>query len=94
MGWGGFYTVHSSGHLTIHLVEDFYFILARYGYFLRKPHSKEWADLTQNIDLSWKDTIRPIFQYYTRRTPGTSVEEVTKKKKKEKRITEVLTGNF
>jgi len=48
---------------------------AEYGYFLKQPNCKEWTELTQNIDLSWKDTIRPIFQYYTRRTPGTSVEE-------------------
>eukprot|EP00026_Physarum_polycephalum_P003662 Phypoly_transcript_03675.p1 GENE.Phypoly_transcript_03675~~Phypoly_transcript_03675.p1 ORF type:complete len:768 (+),score=94.00 Phypoly_transcript_03675:155-2305(+) len=48
---------------------------AEYGYFLKKPNSKEWTELAQDVDLSWKDTIRPIFQYYTRRTPGSSVEE-------------------
>jgi trehalose 6-phosphate synthase/phosphatase len=48
---------------------------AEYGYFLRKPLETHWTELAQSIDLSWKETIKPIFQYYTRRTPGTSVEE-------------------
>jgi len=48
---------------------------AEYGYFLKKPFETEWAGASQNIDMSWKDTIRPILQYYTRRTPGSSVEE-------------------
>ncbi|KAL7751082.1 Trehalose-6-P synthase/phosphatase complex synthase subunit [Sorochytrium milnesiophthora] len=34
-----------------------------------------WVRLVNHIDSSWRDTIRPLFQHYTERTPGSFIEE-------------------
>jgi len=34
-----------------------------------------WYRLVKDVDLSWRDTIRPLFQHYTERTPNSFIEE-------------------
>lgn len=34
-----------------------------------------WYRLVNDVDLSWRDTIRPLFQHYTERTPNSFIEE-------------------
>lgn len=31
--------------------------------------------MLQDVDMSWKDDVRQIFDYYTERTPGSLVED-------------------
>ncbi len=35
----------------------------------------EWVRMVDEVDTSWRDTIRPLFQHYTERTPGSFIEE-------------------
>lgn len=35
----------------------------------------EWELLYPDLDLTWRDMVRPLMQHYTIRTPGTFVEE-------------------
>jgi len=34
-----------------------------------------WYRLVDQVSMSWRETIRPLFQYYTERTPGSFIEE-------------------
>jgi len=65
------------GHFNIGLV-------AEHGFFFRPPKQKgqdipnkdiPWETLEHHCDLSFKKTIRPIFQHFTDRTPGSFFEE-------------------
>ncbi|MDO3410484.1 bifunctional alpha,alpha-trehalose-phosphate synthase (UDP-forming)/trehalose-phosphatase [Saccharibacillus sp. CPCC 101409] len=49
------------------------YIVASHGLWLRTP-GDEWL-MTINIDGDWKDSIRPIMETYTDRTPGSLIEE-------------------
>ena len=40
-----------------------------------KEMKNGWRSLATQADLSWKDTIRPLLQHFTARTPGSSLEE-------------------
>ena len=42
---------------------------------LIKEEDGKWYCLVEQIDPSWKETIRPLFQHYTERTPGSFIEE-------------------
>ncbi|RUP48961.1 glycosyltransferase family 20-domain-containing protein [Jimgerdemannia flammicorona] len=35
----------------------------------------QWYRLVEQVDPTWKETIRPLFQHYTERTPGSFIEE-------------------
>ena len=35
----------------------------------------KWYNLVDAIDLTWHDTILPLFQHYTERTPGSFIEK-------------------
>lgn len=56
---------------------------AEHGCFYRHPPSfvtrdglsRPWSRLAQDVDDSWRETIRPLFQHYTERTPGSFIEE-------------------
>lgn len=53
---------------------------AEHGCFYKQPSSigdnqEEWHCLVEQVDPSWKETIRPLFQHYTERTPGSFIEE-------------------
>lgn len=49
-------------------------LAAEYGFYYRMPDEKQWQSIGQGLDLSWKDVVQPIMQYFTERTPGTYVE--------------------
>ncbi|KAI9099956.1 glycosyltransferase family 20-domain-containing protein [Phlyctochytrium arcticum] len=42
---------------------------------LRRRVNNGWLALVDQVDSSWRDTIRPLFQHYTERTPGSFIEE-------------------
>jgi trehalose 6-phosphate synthase/phosphatase len=35
----------------------------------------DWVSLVDPIDMSWRDTIMPLFQHHRERTPGSDIEE-------------------
>ncbi|KAI8643620.1 glycosyltransferase family 20-domain-containing protein [Parasitella parasitica] len=46
---------------------------AENGFYI-KSHGEDWRQVYENVDFSWKPTVKEIFQYYTERTPGAYVE--------------------
>lgn len=48
---------------------------AEHGCFVKHAGTNEWLNLSEEIDLCWKNDVLPIFEYYTERTPGSFVEE-------------------
>ncbi|CAO3593294.1 unnamed protein product [Absidia cylindrospora] len=48
---------------------------AEHGCFTRFPGNTHWINNIDRVDMSWKDDVREIFQYYTERTPGSFIEE-------------------
>ena len=54
---------------------------AEHGCFFRHPVKAdgvkhEWQLLVvDSLDAGWRDTIRPLFQHYMERTPGSFIEE-------------------
>ncbi len=49
-------------------------LAAEHGFYYRLPGDGHWQCIGRNFDLSWKDVVYPIMQYFTERTPGTYVE--------------------
>eukprot|EP01113_Clastostelium_recurvatum_P043489 TRINITY_DN7201_c0_g1_i5.p1 TRINITY_DN7201_c0_g1~~TRINITY_DN7201_c0_g1_i5.p1 ORF type:complete len:847 (-),score=163.89 TRINITY_DN7201_c0_g1_i5:109-2625(-) len=49
-------------------------ILVSNGMQLR-PGCTEWEPLFPEVNTEWKEAVRPLFKYYTVRTPGAKVEE-------------------
>ncbi|KAI9485265.1 MAG: glycosyltransferase family 20-domain-containing protein [Benjaminiella poitrasii] len=47
---------------------------AEHGSFMRFPGSKKWVNLTEHLDMSWKNDVLDIFTYYTERTMGSFIE--------------------
>lgn len=43
---------------------------AEHGSFMRQPGSIKWINLTESLDMSWKNDVTEIFAYYTERTQG------------------------
>jgi len=43
---------------------------AEHGSFMRQPGSKKWINLTESLDMSWKNDVIEIFTYYSERTQG------------------------
>ncbi|KAI9478471.1 MAG: glycosyltransferase family 20-domain-containing protein [Benjaminiella poitrasii] len=50
-------------------------LASEHGCFIRDAGSKTAVSLLKDIDMSWKDDVKEIFEYYTERTPGSFVEE-------------------
>lgn len=40
-----------------------------------REEDANWYRLVEQVDPTWKETIRPLFQHYTERTPGSFIEE-------------------
>ncbi len=57
------------GHLPLTLVGE-------HGYTVREP-GEGWRLFNEQVDLSWKDKVRDIFELYAETTPGSSVEVKT-----------------
>ncbi|KAF9173617.1 threalose-6-phosphate phosphatase [Mortierella sp. AD011] len=47
---------------------------AEHGSFMRQPGSSKWVNLTESLDMSWKNDVIEIFTYYTERTQGSFIE--------------------
>ncbi|KAF9293443.1 threalose-6-phosphate phosphatase [Mortierella antarctica] len=47
---------------------------AEHGSFIRQPGSKKWVNLTESLDMGWKNDVIEIFTYYTERTQGSFIE--------------------
>ncbi|KAF9917418.1 threalose-6-phosphate phosphatase, partial [Lobosporangium transversale] len=47
---------------------------AEHGSFMRQPGSTKWSNLTETLDMSWKNDVTEIFAYYTERTQGSFIE--------------------
>ncbi|KAJ3026341.1 Trehalose-6-P synthase/phosphatase complex synthase subunit [Rhizophlyctis rosea] len=43
--------------------------------FFRRKTNDGWIALVDHVDSAWRETIRPLFQHYTERTPGSFIEE-------------------
>lgn len=41
----------------------------------KRPDTNSWYALVDQVDSSWRNTILPLFQHYTERTPGSFIEE-------------------
>ncbi len=48
---------------------------AEHGCFVKEPGQDEWQNLTEELDMSWMPDIRSMFEYYTERTSGSSIEQ-------------------
>lgn len=51
-------------------------LIAEHGFRIREP-GQSWQLFNKQIDLSWKQQVREIFQLYAATTPGSMVEEKT-----------------
>ncbi|KAJ1977829.1 Trehalose-6-P synthase/phosphatase complex synthase subunit [Dimargaris xerosporica] len=40
-----------------------------------KPDTNGWYCLVDHVDPTWRETIRPLFQHYRERTPGSFIED-------------------
>jgi trehalose 6-phosphate synthase/phosphatase len=49
-------------------------VYAEHGLWARDPHALEWQ-ATVRVDSSWKEKVRPLFDTFTRATPGSFLEE-------------------
>lgn len=47
---------------------------AEHGCFIKYPHSDEWQNLIEKVDMSWQKVVEEIFSYYTDRTQGSNIE--------------------
>jgi trehalose-phosphatase len=51
-------------------------LIAENGCFLREPNSDEWIQFpNEEKTLEWKESVKPILQYYLERVEGSRVEE-------------------
>ncbi|KDN52245.1 glycosyltransferase family 20 protein [Tilletiaria anomala UBC 951] len=48
---------------------------AEHGCFVKEPGTDEWQNLTLELDMSWMQDIRSMFEYYTERTSGSTIEQ-------------------
>lgn len=47
---------------------------AEHGCFIKDVGSTEWTNLAEQTDMSWQDDVKEVFDYYTERTQGSSIE--------------------
>ncbi|KAJ2083837.1 hypothetical protein H4R24_000489 [Coemansia sp. RSA 988] len=60
--------------LDLHLGDiDRLTLSGEHGSLLRTPGG-EWVNLLADMDMSWMDEVKSIFEFYTERTAGTSIE--------------------
>ncbi|KAJ1721086.1 Trehalose-6-P synthase/phosphatase complex synthase subunit [Coemansia erecta] len=45
------------------------------GMHVRRKITDNWYSLVQHTDPQWRETVLPLFQHYTERTPGSFIEE-------------------
>lgn len=47
---------------------------AEHGCFVKRVGKSEWVNLVEETDMSWQQDVQEIFNYYTERTQGSSIE--------------------
>lgn len=47
---------------------------AEHGSFVRYPHNDHWVNLTSELDMEWQQDVIEVFQFFTERTQGSSIE--------------------
>jgi trehalose 6-phosphate synthase/phosphatase len=50
-------------------------LLSEHGYRFKLPGSDQVYMLSETADLSWKEKVKPVLEYYAGSTPGSFVEE-------------------
>lgn len=51
-------------------------LIAENGCFLKDCGKEEWVEMADASQITnWKESVKPIMQYYLERTPGTQIEE-------------------
>lgn len=50
-------------------------LAAEHGSYYRLPLDDDWRTLCSDVDMSWKEVVRPIMEYFEERTPGTYIED-------------------
>ena len=48
---------------------------AEHGGYMKDATSDKWINLTRELDMSWMKDIKGIFDYFTERTSGSTIEE-------------------
>jgi trehalose 6-phosphate synthase/phosphatase len=48
---------------------------AEHGGYMKDVGSDKWVNLTKELDMTWMKTIKGVFDYYTERTSGSTIEE-------------------
>ncbi|CAO1620800.1 unnamed protein product [Jaminaea pallidilutea] len=47
---------------------------AEHGGYIKEAGSDEWQNMTKDFDMGWMSDVRKVFEYYTERTSGSSIE--------------------
>jgi len=47
---------------------------AEHGSFMKNPHSDEWENLAEKLDMGWQQEVIDVFQQYTDRVQGSFIE--------------------
>jgi trehalose 6-phosphate synthase/phosphatase len=50
-------------------------LVAEHGARIRRSESADWEPFAENLDGDWKDQLRPLFEVFVDRTPGSLLEE-------------------
>jgi len=50
-------------------------LCAEYGCFIKPRGSSEWVNMIPNLRLDWMDPCMEILQYFTERTPSSSIDK-------------------
>jgi trehalose 6-phosphate synthase/phosphatase len=50
-------------------------LVAEHGTVSREPGVRDWKALRPNAPTDWKDRVRPVFEHFCDRTPGSLIEE-------------------
>lgn len=48
---------------------------AEHGCFVKKAGEDHWVNLTEQVDMSWQSRVMELFNSYTERTQGTTIEK-------------------
>jgi len=48
---------------------------AEHGGYMKDVGSDKWINLTRELDMSWMKDIKGVFEYFTERTSGSTIEE-------------------